>query len=91
MKYTIKPGSIAAVQYVERALPSGADNQRWTAVYMAEGKQPEITDAAGRHATLPMPVLAAINRNFGMMFSIPVERRQALINATVPQTVDIEE
>jgi hypothetical protein len=85
MKYTIKPGSIAAVQYVE-----SEDNRRWTAVYLADGKQHEITDAAGRHATLPMPVLAAINRNFGMMFSVPVERRQALIDATVPQTIDTE-
>jgi excinuclease UvrABC ATPase subunit len=87
MKYTIKPGSIAAVQYVE-----SEDNRRWTAVYLAEGKQPEITGVSGSgKSTLPMPVLAAINRNFGMMFSVPVERRQALIDATVPQTIDTEE
>ena len=87
--YTIKPGSIAAVQYIECG-----DGRRMTAIYMSEERQPEVhldgRGLANIRDTLPVPVLAAINRNFGLMFSLPVERRQALIDNTQPVTVTVE-
>lgn len=91
MRYTIKPSSIAAVQYIQCE-----DGREWDAVYMAEGKPVDITQRRTRRTptgdnTLPVPVLAAVNKHFEMMFSLPYERRQALIDNTLPLEININE
>lgn len=86
MKYTLKPGSIAAVQHLE-----AEDGQVFDAIFMAEGKPAEVHPrGAVRNIadTLPLPVLARINRNFGVMFAIPYERRQFAIDSAVPETFE---
>jgi len=92
MRYTIKPSSIAAVQYIQCE-----DGQEWDAVYVAEDKSVDITlrlrhwTHQGIDSALPMPVVAAVNKYFGMMFSLPYERRQALIDNTVPLEININQ
>ena len=91
MKYTVKPGSIAAVQYIQCE-----DGRTWDAVYAGEGKPVDISLrrthwAQPQDKTLPMPVLAAVNKYFGMMFSLPYERRQALIDNTLPLEINTNE
>lgn len=86
MRYTLKPGSIAAVQYLETE-----DGQIFDAIFMAEGKPAEVhprgTVRNVAH-TLPLPVLARINRNFGVMFALPYERRQSAIDSAIPETFE---
>jgi hypothetical protein len=76
--YTIRHGSIAAVQYVTR--PDGVT------VAVTDSREPDRDKD-----TLPLPVLAAINRQFGIIFALPYERRQAFIDASVPFTVEVSE
>ena len=76
--FTIRHGSIAAVQYVTR--PDGVT------VAVTDSREPDRDKD-----TLPLPVLAAVNRQFGIIFSLPYERRQAFIDASAPFTVDAEE
>lgn len=76
MKYTIKHGSIAAVQYVTD--PAG----RTFAV--TDSKEPDRDKD-----TLPTPVLAAVNRQFGIIFALPLNRRQAFIDNSIPFDVEI--
>lgn len=91
MRYTIKPGSIAAVQYIQCE-----DGREWDAVYVAEDKAVDITQrrtspTQPKDSALPVPVVAAVNKQFGMMFSLPYERRQALIDNTLPLEININE
>lgn len=104
MKYVIKPGSVAAMQHVEaddgsvwdaifmaegkEAVIHKRGDYRNVAVYDEQGRFTGRTNEHTRDNALPMPVVAAVNKYFGMMFSLPYERRQALIDATVPQTID---
>lgn len=77
MKYTIRHGSMAAVQYV--ATP--------------DGREVAVTDAnddTTRH-TLPLAVQAAVNRQFGIIFALPYGRRQAFIDNSVPFEVEVSE
>jgi len=66
--YTIRHGSIAAVQHVTR--PDGS------VVYVTDSKEPDRDKDA-----LPPPVLAAINRQFGIIFALPYAQRQGFIDA----------
>jgi len=72
MIYTITHGSIAAVQYVDTP-----DGQRVTVVGGTTEKQPAF-DA------LPLAVRAAVNRQFGMVFSLPHHRREAFVVNSKP-------
>ena len=86
MKYTLKPGSIAAVQYLETE-----EGQIYDAIFMAEGKPAEVhmRGVTGNVAnTLPMEVLARVNRNFGIMFALPYDKRQGLIDSTIPESFE---
>jgi hypothetical protein len=76
MKYTIQHGSIAAIQYV-----TDETGARTTVVGETSEGQPEFD-------RLPLAVRAAVNRQFGSIFSLPVARRQAFIDASVPFTVE---
>jgi hypothetical protein len=73
--YTIKHGSIAAVQYV--TLPDG------DVVTVTDSKQDmEIK-------CLPLEVQAAVNRQFGIIFSLPYNRRESFIQDSVPFEVEV--
>ncbi len=83
MTYTIKHGRIAAVQ--EITTPEG---NKLSAIYMAEGKPPEAYPEGNmRHDiwhTLPLPVQAAINRQFGIVFSLPLAARENFVLSSIP-------
>jgi len=76
-EWKITHGSIAAVQYITD--PTG----RTFAV--TDSKEPDPNKD-----TLPLPVLAAVNRQFGIVFSLPYEQRQAFIDNSVPFTVEAD-
>lgn len=77
--YTIRHGSIAAVQWV--TLP--------------DGKEISVTDAKDGSETqlpkLPLEVRAAINRQFGTVFALPYGMREQFIKDSVPFTVEVED
>jgi hypothetical protein len=79
MKYIIKHGSIAALQYV-------------TFPY---GEIVSVTDATDGSElilpVLPLPVRVAINRQFGIVFSLPYEMRQAFIDNSIPLEIEVTE
>ena len=75
--YTIRHGSIAAVQWV--TLP--------------DGLEVSVTDAKDgselRLPRLPLEVQAAINRQFGTIFALPYGMREKFIRDSVPFTVEV--
>ena len=77
MLYTIRHGSIAAVQYVTK--PDGS------IVTVTDSK--EDTDLP----KLPLEVQAAVNRQFGTIFALPYERREAFIKNSIPFTIEVQE
>lgn len=87
MKYTIKHGAIAGLQYVYTE-----DGQApCAAVYMG----PENLDPNDKTVwrttydrTMPIEVQAVVNRNFGVLFSVPVGRRENLIRTIQPTVVE---
>jgi hypothetical protein len=86
--YTIKPGNIAAYCTV-----IGPDGIEWDYCYLSECKQPEGTPRTERlmpFSELPHKVRAAVNRHFGTMFSLPIERREPYLKQCVPWEVTTE-
>jgi len=75
MKYTIKHGAIAACQYV--TLPNGET--------LAVSDSPDEPNL--KH--LPLEVRAAVNRQFGVIFSLPYGMRQAFIDESIPFDVEV--
>lgn len=75
--YTIRHGSIAAVQWV--TLP--------------DGKEISVTDAKDgselQLPRLPLEVQAAVNRQFGIIFAVPYGMREQFIRDSVPFTVEV--
>jgi hypothetical protein len=76
-KYTITHGSIAAVQYV--TLPDG---NRVTVTDARDGSEIELP-------RLPVAVQAAVNRQFGTIFALPYDSRQAFIDNSIPFEVEV--
>lgn len=76
MKYTIKHSCIAACQYV--TLPDGRE------IMVTDSKEPDREKDA-----LPIPVLAAVNRQFGIIFSLPYSQRQSFIDNSIPFDVEV--
>jgi len=76
-KYTITHGSIAAVQYV--TLPN---NDKVTVTYALDGSEKELPK-------LPLEVQAAVNRQFGLIFALPYDSRQAFIDNSIPFDVEV--
>ena len=76
MKYTIKHGSIAAVQFVT----------------MPNGKQITVSDSKEEPnlRVLPLQVIAAINRQFGIVFSLPYDSREEFIQNSIPFEIDVD-
>lgn len=100
MKYIVKPG-IAACQLIyppkespqwkDTGYPDAADH--YHAIYLG----PELLDPHGDivqrvqfDRPTPDNVKAVVNRNFGMLFSVPAHRRQALINAMLTEEVEVQ-
>lgn len=78
-KYIIRHGSIAAVQYV--VLPDGS---QVTVTDAKDGSELELK-------RLPLEVQAAVNRQYGIIFSLPYVRRQAFIDDSIPFEVEVTE
>jgi hypothetical protein len=76
-RYTITHGSIAAVQYV--TLPN---NDKVTVTYALDGSERELPK-------LPLEVQAAVNRQFGAIFALPYDSRQAFIDNSIPFDVEV--
>lgn len=78
MKYTIKHGSIASVQYIIKS----------------DGKQITITDSKDDQPLLsrfPLEVQAYVNKQFGIIFSLPYASRESFIRNSIPFEIDIDE
>ena len=75
MKYTIKHGAIAACQYVT----------------MPNGQTLTVTDSIDEPNLkyLPLEVKAAVNRQFGIIFSLPYDARQNFIDNSIPFEVEV--
>jgi hypothetical protein len=78
-KYTITHGSIAAVQFV--TLPNGS---KVTVTDAQDGSEFELK-------RLPLEVQSAVNRQFGIIFSLPYNNRQAFIDNSIPFDVEVTE
>jgi hypothetical protein len=78
-KYTITHGSIAAVQYV--TLPDGS---KVTVTDAKDGSELELK-------RLPLEVQAAVNRQFGTIFALPYDSRQAFIDKSIAFDVEVTE
>jgi hypothetical protein len=78
MKYIVKHGSIAACQIV--VLPDGRE------VRVTDSKEPDRAKDG-----LPLEVLAQVNRQFGIIFSLPYASRQAFIDNFVPFEIEVAE
>lgn len=75
--YTITHGSIAAIQYI-----TTPDGQKITAVGGTQEPQPSFE-------ALPLSVRAAVNRQFGIVLSLPYNQRQAFIDNSIPFCVEV--
>jgi hypothetical protein len=78
-QYKITHGSIAAVQYV--TLPNGSK------VIVTDAKDGSEIDLL----RLPLEVQAAVNRQFGTIFALPYDSRQAFIDNSIPFYVEVSE
>ena len=76
-KYTITHGSIAAVQYV--TYPGG---NKVIVTDARDGSEMELPK-------LPLEVQAAVNRQFGTIFALPYDSRQAFIDNSIPFDVEV--
>lgn len=75
--YTIRHGSIAAVQWV--TLPDGYE---LVVTYAKDGSERTLP-------RLPLEVQAALNRQFGTIFALPYGMREQFIRDSVPFTVEV--
>ena len=75
--YTIRHGSIAAVQWV--TLPDGYE---LVVTYAKDGSERTLL-------RLPLEVQAAVNRQFGTIFALPYGMREQFIKNSVPFTVEV--
>lgn len=92
MKYTIHCG-IAALVHVEcEAFPLRYGERKSAFIYMAEGKPIEkgIGDPI-RWDDLPLRVKAAINKHFGTVFALPIERRGEYLENLEPIVVEVDD
>ena len=87
MKYTIKHGSIAAIQHIKTP-----DDKQLNAIYMGQTRLPEVYIDGDMSQdiweTLPLPVKASINRQFGAVFSLPYNSREGFIKSSMSFEVE---
>jgi hypothetical protein len=82
MSYTLKPGHIASILYVTQEGGKTRD-----CIFIAEN----LAVMVWPNETVeifPTPVRAAINKHFGTMFSLPLERRGDYLKSLVPWVVE---
>lgn len=92
MNYTITPGNIAAVCHVQADGSTVQD-----CILLNEGKQPVVflpgngdghaQREAAAFLALPLKVRAEVNKHFGTVFALPIEKRGAYLKQCVPLTV----
>lgn len=89
MKYTIKPGIAALVDVHCDEFPERFGERKQSYIFMAEGKPVEkgVGDTVA-FSELPIPVQAQINRHFGTVFALPVERRAEYLRNCIPWEVE---
>lgn len=85
MKYTLTHGGIAAVLTVTPEQGEPFDciciNERETVVGVG-------SDGRAKFEALPLEVRAAVNKQFGAVFSLPVSRRSEWVVSQEPFTVE---
>ena len=89
--YKIRPGSIAAVMYVEE-LVNDALSSRMTAVYISEGRDPELTvsgSAVQWWKSVPQALRDVISARFKELFDAPYTERQGIIERTEVATIEV--
>lgn len=92
MKWLITHGSIASVLFV-----TTPDEKKLDCFYIAEGRLVQVgvsgteADAENRFLALPMEVRAAVNKQFGIVFSLPVHCRGDWVKAQLPFEVEVPE
>lgn len=86
-KYRIRHGNIAALLYVTL----DNDPKEYEFVYVSGQQQPTRAVAGfwPLFDDLPLEVRAAINRQFGQVFSLPLEQRGAWVRAQVPFDIEV--
>lgn len=89
-KFTILPGNIAAVVHVKMHYDGSIPGYREaTYIFMADNKLPENAALSPPFESLPLEVRAAVNKHFGTVFALPVERRGAYLRSCVPFDVEV--
>ncbi len=83
MNYTIKPGNIAAVCNVMH------DGKEQSFIYMAPNRIPVTSphESTEEFNALPLAVRASVNKHFGTIFALPVDRRGEYLKSLQPWDV----
>ena len=81
MSYTISHGRIAALQYI--TTPTG---EKLRAIHLGEGLAEAHPEGRGTNVwgTLPLPVQAAVNRQFAIVFALPYASRENFVLTSIP-------
>jgi len=81
MKYRITHGSVPAYCEVNGV----------SFIFFADNKLPGHLEPGDRHwQDLPTEVKAAVCRDFGMLFSLPIGKRGDAVAAMVPYEIEVE-
>ena len=90
-RYTISFSNIAGIQNVQRP-----DGETLQCIYLSEDRQPEAFQPGSMRRgqknweELPLSIRAAVNRNFGTVFALPVMQRENFVRNFQPQVIDVE-
>lgn len=90
--YKVKPGSIAAVMYVEEIVDTCLSS-RMTAVYLAKGRDPELTvggSAKNWWKAVPQQLRDVISERFNELFDAPYTERQGIIERTKETSFEVD-
>ena len=82
MRYTLRPGYIASVLYVQPE-----DGRTLDCLYIAENLPVQVWPNRTIEV-LPGPVRAAVNKHFGTVFSLPSIERGAFLQSLEPWEVE---
>lgn len=90
--YKVKPGGIAAVMYVEEIVDTGLSS-RMTAVYLAEGRDPELTVCGSTRnwwKAVPQRLRDVLNARFKELFDAPYTERQGILERTKETSFEVD-
>jgi len=90
MKYYISPGSIACVLHVRigKDIPECEYAYNYSESTGVEASP--ATQARYPFISLPLEIRAAINKYFGTIFALPIEKRQDFIDNFMPFSIEAE-